>query len=196
MVFDTAVDPMTRFLEWFEEAKRANIPLADAMALATATRAGRPSLRWVLFKGVSNGGISFYTNYESRKSRELAENPWAAASFHWEPLQYQVRFEGCVEKVSTQESDSYWATRPRASQLSAATSPQSQVIKNYSDLEARVSDLEKKLHGRDVPRPENWGGFCLIPQSIEFWIGKHHRLHERVRFERDGTSWQTVRLAP
>ena len=180
-------DPLERFRRWFSEAG------SDVVALATATAAGAPSARMVLLKGADERGFTFFTNYESRKGRELAENPRAALLFHWPGR--QVRIEGDVERVGAEESDAYWAGRPRGAQLAAATSRQSDPIESREALEAEVSALDAHVTG-DVPRPAHWGGYRLVPESYEFWQHRDDRMHDRLRFRREGSGWRAERLSP
>jgi pyridoxamine 5'-phosphate oxidase len=192
-----AADPFTQFARWFTDAEQAELPLYNAMTLATASRAGKPSARMVLLKGVDASGFIFYTNYEGRKARELEENPFAALVFYWQPLSRQVRVEGAVEKVASGESDRYFATRPRGHQLEANASAQSQVIKDRQFLEEQFELFAQRFAGQEVPRPAHWGGYRLIPDTIEFWQEGEHRLHDRLRYRRsDNNQWLTERLAP
>ncbi|MDQ3890209.1 MAG: pyridoxamine 5'-phosphate oxidase [Actinomycetota bacterium] len=189
-------DPIARFTVWFREAGESGIALAEAMTLATATAAGAPSARTVLLKGVDERGFVFYTNYESRKGRELAENPRAALVFHWSALGRQVRVEGRVARVSAAESDSYFVTRPRESRLAAWASRQSEAVESRQAIEARFSELEARFRDREVPRPSFWGGYRLLPETIEFWQHGENRLHDRFRYRRSGRAWTVDRLAP
>jgi pyridoxamine 5'-phosphate oxidase len=192
-------DPLREFQNWFDEAAGAGVPEPDAMILATATPDGMPSSRVVLLKGVDARGFRFFTHYESRKARELAANPNAALLFYWFPIHKQVRIEGKIEKLSAAESDEYFASRPRGSQLGAWASPQSQPIPDRANLETRVAELERKYAGKPVPRPPNWGGYRLVPERIEFWTRGENRLHDRLSYARKGgagASWTVVRLAP
>lgn len=189
-------DPIAKFAEWHAEAVAAQTPFADAMALATASPQGRPSVRIVLYKGIDRGGICFFTNYESRKARELELNPRAALVFFWASLNRQVRLEGSVERLGPSESDAYFQTRARESQLGAWASPQSRPIADRQELDARFAEVEREYSGRRVPRPEFWGGYRLVPESVEFWVGQEHRLHDRYLYEREGASWRVARLAP
>jgi pyridoxamine 5'-phosphate oxidase len=171
-------------------------PLPDAVALATSTRAGHPSLRMVLLKGFDARGFVFYTNYRSRKGRELARNARASLMFYWGELERQVRVDGRIEKVTARESDEYFATRPRGSQLSAWASPQSEPVANRGALERRYAAYARKYPGA-VPRPPHWGGYRLVPEAIEFWQGCNDRLHDRVVYRRDARGrWTIGRLAP
>ncbi len=189
-------EPMALFRRWFEEAVRAELTDPNAMILATADAAGRPSARVMLLKDFDEEGFVFYTNYESRKGRELTENPRAALVFWWAELMRQVRIEGAVEKVAAEVSDAYFQTRPRESQLGAWASPQSQVIPNREILERRVAELAQQYDGREVPRPSYWGGYRVVPEVVEFWQGRPGRLHDRLRYRRTDRGWVRERLAP
>ncbi|MDQ7028382.1 MAG: pyridoxamine 5'-phosphate oxidase [Ardenticatenia bacterium] len=194
---DLAANPFEQFRRWFAEAQVAELPEPNAMTLSTASRDGRPSGRMVLLKEVDERGFVFYTNYESRKGHELAKNPWAALTFWWPHMARQVRVEGRVEKVSPAESDAYFRTRPRGSQIGAWASPQSAVLSSRAELEARYRDFEARFAKRDVPRPPHWGGYRLIPDAFEFWQGRLNRLHDRFRYRRgSGGTWVIERLAP
>ena len=195
-VSPTGGDPIAHFTEWFREAGEAGIPLAEAMTLATATAAGAPSARTVLLKGVDERGFLFYTNYESRKGRELADNPRGALVFHWSALGRQVRVEGRVARVSPAESDSYFMTRPRESRLAAWASPQSEVVESREAIDERFSELEGRFRDEEVRRPPFWGGYLLSPETIEFWQHGENRLHDRFRYRRLGDAWAVDRLAP
>ncbi len=184
------------FVRWFREARRAGTPLPEAMALATADARGRPSARMVLLRGVERRGFVFYTNYESRKGRELAENPWAAFAFHWPLIHKQVRGEGRVERVSRRESARYFASRPRDSRLSAWASPQSTEILDRPFLEGELARAKARFAGKEVPCPPFWGGFRIVLDTVEFWQERPHRLHDRLLFERKGGGWIQHRLAP
>ena len=190
-------NPINQFQRWFEHAKAAAIPLAEAMTLATSTLDGRPSARMVLLKQVDEDGFVFYTNYRSRKARELGTNPFAALVFYWQKLDYQVRVEGPVTRVSVEESDEYFATRPRDSQFGAHASPQSEVVTDRMFLEKLYADVEGKYRDGTVDRPEYWGGYRVRPERIEFWKSRSGRLHDRLLYElqSDGT-WLRTRLAP
>jgi pyridoxamine 5'-phosphate oxidase len=189
-------DPFAIFSAWYDDAVRSGAAFADAMTLATATRDGRPSARIVLYKGLSAGGLFFVTNYESRKARELAENPEAAVVFFWPALGRQVRIVGRVERASRQESDEYFKSRPRESQLGAWVSPQSQPVASRAELEQRFRDLERRFAGQPIERPEFWGGYRLVPQKFEFWLSREHRLHDRFSYELIADGWRCARLAP
>jgi pyridoxamine 5'-phosphate oxidase len=188
-------DPLERFREWYGHAKAAGVIEPEDMALATATPGGAPSVRFVLLKEVDARGVVFYTNYESRKGRELAENPRAALAVLWHPLYRQVRFEGPVERLSAEESDAYFATRARGSRLGAWASRQSAEIPDRETLDAALADAAARYPG-DIPRPPYWGGFLLRPDVVEFWQGRPDRLHDREEFRRDGDGWRSRRLSP
>ena len=193
---DVDLNPFVQFQQWFQQAIKAELPEPNAMALATAAPDGKPSARMVLLKGFDERGFVFYTNYEGRKSVELAANPQAAVLFFWVELERQVRIEGTVEKTSKQESDEYFKTRPLESRLSAWASRQSSIIPSRSFLEQKMSDLEHRYANREIPLPPFWGGFRLQPQVFEFWQGRENRLHDRVRYMLQGGVWQIERLSP
>jgi pyridoxamine 5'-phosphate oxidase len=189
-------DPITQFQIWLNDAFTAKLPLAEAMTLATATLDGKPSARMVLLKQVDHDGFVFYTNYNSAKARQLDANPHAALVFYWAQLDRQVRVEGTVSKTSAAESQAYFSTRPRESQIGAWASEQSDVIASRAVLEERAIELEKKYGDREIDRPEHWGGYRLKPERIEFWKSRIGRLHDRILYQRDGDSWAITRLAP
>jgi pyridoxamine 5'-phosphate oxidase len=189
-------DPFRQFSAWFAEAQAAGVPFPDTMALATASVEGRPSVRMVLLKGADERGFGFYTNRDSRKGRELAGNPYAALVVYWQGLGRQVRAEGRVEPVGFDESAAYWRTRPRASQLSAWASAQSEPVAGRGELEAAVAELADDFAGEDVPLPPHWGGYRVVPEAIELWEHRADRLHDRVLYTRDGDGWRMQRLAP
>src|SRR5262245_12551432 len=191
-----ADDPLARFDRWYAQARRADIVQPDAMTLATADARGRPSARMVLLKGAGPDGFVFYTNGLSRKGRELRANPRAALVFHWDRLGKQVRIDGRVIPVSDAEADQYWATRPRASQLAALASSQSAPITNRERLVARWRGLRQRYRGRPVPRPRHWTGYRVVPDTIEFWTHREHRLHDRELFTRTRNGWKRTRLQP
>ena len=193
---DLDPDPIRQFQRWFEEATLAEIPEPNAMALATASPDGRPSVRIVLLRGYDERGFTFFTNYESRKGRELESNPRAALVFHWPDLERQVRIEGAVEHASAEESDVYFQSRPAGSRLGAWASRQSEVIADRADLEARTRELERQYSDGLIPRPEHWGGYRVVPDVIEFWQGRPSRLHDRLRYSRQGSRWLIERLSP
>jgi pyridoxamine 5'-phosphate oxidase len=194
---DVDLDPFVQFESWFAEAGAAGIRMPEAGTLATATPDGTPSARLVLLKGFDANGFRFFTNYESRKGRELAENPRAALVFYWDPLGRQVRVEGPVERTSREESDAYFATRPRGAKLSARASSQSEVVPHREALEDRVAELGAEFPDDAVPRPPHWGGYRLVPETIELWQHRDDRLHDRLRYRRGpDQSWVIERLAP
>ncbi len=194
---DVLPDPMAQFAVWFQEALSSQLIEPNAMTLATAAANGRPSARTVLLKGFDKQGFVFYTNYESRKGQELAENPQAALLFTWLDLERQIRIEGKVEKVSSEESLTYFQSRPKASQIGAWASPQSRVIESREVLEKRMEDLiRENAQAEKLPLPPFWGGYRLVPEIIEFWQGRESRLHDRICYTQSGESWEVKRLAP
>jgi pyridoxamine 5'-phosphate oxidase len=192
---DLDPDPVRQVQRWIADARAAGIELPEAMTLATATRDGSPSARMVLLKDATEEGLTFFTNYESRKGGELAENPRAAIVLYWHPLGRQVRVEGSVERLPPPASDAYFASRPFGSRLSAAVSPQSAVVESREELEAAAEALGREV-GEDVPRPESWGGYLLVPSVWEFWQHRVDRLHDRFRYRPGETGWVVERLAP
>lgn len=189
-------DPLAQFALWLEEAVAADVLEPNAMSLATSTFDGRPSSRIVLLKGLEHGGFIFFSNYESRKAKEILKNPYSAAVFMWNELERQVRIEGKIHKISTEESDKYFQSRPEKSKLGAWASPQSQVIPNRKYLEDLMSDFEEEFSGKPITRPTNWGGYILVPEMIEFWQGRQNRLHDRILYTEENTKWKIERLAP
>ena len=192
---DAAADPFDQFARWFDEAVKAAVPEPNAMTLATVDAAGQPSARIVLLKGVDARGFVFYSNYQSRKGRELAERPRAARLFFWVELERQVRIEGIAERVAASESDAYFAERPRGSQISAWASPQSAPVADRTWLEVQVAAITARFAGA-VARPPHWGGFRVVPSRFEFWQGRESRLHDRLVWSRQGERWAIQRLAP
>ena len=190
-------DPIKQFGTWFEEAQQADVPERNAMTLATATTDGRPSARIVLLKGYSDAGFVFFTNYLSRKGKEINKNPVGALTFFWPSLERQIRIEGVLEKVSKEESERYFHSRPKNSQVGAVVSPQSQEIPGRDFLEKKWEELAIGYEGKEVPKPSFWGGYILKPRLIEFWQGRPNRLHDRILYKKmDNKNWKTVRLAP
>ena len=193
---DLDPDPLRQFQIWFEEARDAGIEVPESMALATAGPDGRPSVRMVLLKGADELGFAFHTNYESRKGAELAGNPQAALLLYWQPLGRQVRVEGSVERLPSEESDDYFQSRPLGSRLAAWASPQSRPLASREELEQLYAEAAARFPGESVPRPHHWGGFRLAPEAYEFWQHAENRLHDRIRYEPHGDAWKRVRLAP
>jgi pyridoxamine 5'-phosphate oxidase len=191
-------DPLEVLNTWHARAVERGDPTPDAMTLATATRDGRPSARIVLFKGVLRGAVFFVTNYQSRKARELDDNPRAALVFHFARVEQQVRIEGRVERASAAESEAYFRSRPRGSQLGAWASPQSRTIASRAELDLQAQQAEARFEGRDVTRPEHWGGYLIFPDSVELWLGRPDRLHDRFLYRPSGDrdAWRVERLAP
>ena len=191
----SSANPITEFLSAIERAERRQVDTAP-VALATADASGQPSVRMVLLRGVDERGFVFHTNYESRKARELDENPRAALCVHWHSLEEQIRIEGRVERLGDDESDAYFRSRPRGSQLGAWASRQSAPLASRETLEQEYREVERRFAGRDVPRPPFWGGYRLVPNQIEFWFGRPDRLHDRLLYVRDGDAWKIERLYP
>lgn len=202
-------DPIVQFEKWYEQARPrgwrriwtllnpvAALHQPDAMTLATATTDGAPSARMVLFKGLLNGEFTFYTNYESRKGRELAVNPRAALVFHWGSPERQVRVEGKVARLSYEASQAYWKTRPRGSQLSGAASKQSVALEGREAIERQIRDLAERYRGSEIPCPKDWGGYAVTPHAIEFWEARINRIHDRMLYTRSTDTWRMARLAP
>ncbi len=193
---DVAADPLEQFRKWFDEALHADVTDVNAMALATATPQGVPSVRMVLLKGFDARGFVFFTNYESRKGTEIAANPRAALLFYWPDLERQVRVEGVLERVSAEESLEYFRSRPRESQISASISRQSSAVKHRHDLDEAYRQFDEHYHNVEIPLPSFWGGYRLRPAVLEFWQGRPSRLHDRIRYRQEGASWLIERLAP
>ena len=190
-------DPIKQFAGWFKEAEQAELPMPNAMTLATANKQGKPSSRIVLLKEVDARGFLFFTNYEGRKAQELHENPFASLVFYWLPLSRQIRVEGAVELLEGHESDQYFASRPRGHQIEAHASQQSQAIKDRTFLDNQFKAIEMKFAGQVVPRPQNWGGYRVIPELLEFWQEGENRLHDRLRYRQDKDGrWVIDRLSP
>jgi pyridoxamine 5'-phosphate oxidase len=193
---DLDPDPIVQFHEWFQKVIDADLHEPNAMILATATAEGKPSARTVLLKGYDERGFVFYTNYEGRKAKEIEANPTCALLFYWGELERQVRIEGRASSLSGEESDAYFAGRPRGSRLGAWASEQSRPVEDRSVLEERVRALEAEYDGREIPRPPFWGGYRVEPQEIEFWQGRENRLHDRLVYRREDGAWRIERLQP
>jgi pyridoxamine 5'-phosphate oxidase len=188
--------PFKQFSRWLDEASRAGLIEPNAMALATADSTGQPSVRMVLLKTFDERGMVFFTNYESRKGRELADNPRGALLFYWDALERQVRIEGAIERTKESESDDYFATRPRGARLGAHASRQSEVIRDRAALEKTYEKLDAEFKDKEVPRPDFWGGYRLVPHYFEFWQGRENKLHDRISYTLAGKSWHLARLSP
>jgi pyridoxamine 5'-phosphate oxidase len=194
---DARPDPIEQFRAWLDDALRSQLPEPNAMTLATAAPDGRPSARIVLLRGVDQRGFAFFTNRNSRKGGEMQANPWASLVFYWSELERQVRVEGPIERVDDAESDAYFASRPRGSQLAAWASDQSELLANRSVLEERFRDASARFEGGPVPRPLYWGGYRVVPESLEFWQGRPSRMHDRLRYVRRAAGgWDLRRLSP
>jgi pyridoxamine 5'-phosphate oxidase len=193
---DCDPDPLVEFRGWFAGAVAAQLPTVNAMTLATVDERGRPAARVVLLKEVDDRGFVFFTNYDSRKGRDLAVHPFAALVVFWDPLHRQVRIEGAIEKVAPADSDAYFATRPRGSQIGAIASPQSRPIASRQALKQLVAEVERAIGDAPPPRPDHWGGYRVVPEMMEFWQGQPSRLHDRVRYRRERERWVVDRLAP
>ncbi|MDZ4712916.1 MAG: pyridoxamine 5'-phosphate oxidase [bacterium] len=193
---DVSGDPFDQFERWFSEKVSSGDPESNAMFIATATKDGKPSLRTVLLKNFDSNGFTFYTNYSSRKGKELEENPFASILFFWKESERQIRIEGIAEKVSRQESDEYFHKRPFESQLAALCSDQSNVIENREVIEKRFTELKKQYENKTIPLPDDWGGYRLIPDKFEFWQGRQNRMHDRIAYTKINSEWKIERLAP
>lgn len=193
---DALPDPLAQFSRWMHDAESAGLVEPTAMTLATVNARGQPSARMVLFKGLHEGAFTFYTNYKSRKGLELSHQPNVALLFWWDQPQRQVRIEGRAQRLTKEMSERYFHSRPRLSQLSALTSRQSQVVATRAELDARLAANSERLIGQDVPHPEFWGGFAVKPELLEFWQGRRDRLHDRLLYRRDKSTWRIERLEP
>jgi pyridoxamine 5'-phosphate oxidase len=196
MSFDFKKDPFENFLELLKEAQLKGVPDHNAMALATVSEDSKPSVRIVLYKGLIRGGFSFYTNYDGRKGKELEKNPAVASTFFWSHLDRQIRVEGVVEKLTSEESDAYFASRARLSQIGAWSSNQSEKIPSFASFQEKIDQIEKKFHGQTIPRPPHWGGYRIIPSEIEFWFGRTGRLHERYVYQKQIDGWDRFLRSP
>lgn len=192
---DLSGDPIAQFASWWERAE-AEVPLPDAICLATVDESGVPDARMVLLKGFDRDGFRFHTNYESAKGEQLAATGWAAIVVYWRELDRQVRVRGPVERLSARESDAYFATRPHERRVGAWASPQSRVLADRAELDRRVREVEERFAGEEIPRPEHWGGYILRPEAVEFWQGQVRRLHDRFLYTREGEGWRIERLGP
>jgi len=189
-------NPFKQFDIWFEEAKKIGLKDPNAMNVASSSKDGIPSSRMVLLKSHDENGFVFYTNYTSRKSKEIIDNPHVALNFFWDALERQVRVEGKIEKIDSKISDEYFSSRSRLSQLGAHASEQSQVIQSYDIITNKLKELEKEFDGKEIPRPNHWGGFIIVPESIEFWQGHEGRIHDRLKFYKVDQQWKINRLSP
>lgn len=193
---DVQPNAIDQFSIWWDEALKAQIEEVNAMALCTTRPDGRPSARIVLLKGFDHAGFVFYTNYESEKGKHLSGNPFASIVFFWKELERQVRIEGVCEKVADDESDAYFRSRPLGSRIGAWVSPQSRTISGRNELEQRTEEIQQRFNLCDVPRPPHWGGYRVVPETIEFWQGRSNRLHDRILYTKKGNNWEITRLAP
>ncbi len=194
---DVASNPIDQFKKWFEEAMNSEVYVSNAMSLGTADKSGQPSVRIVLLKGIDEKGFKFFTNYESSKGQQLMDNPKAAATLFWPELERQIRIEGTIEKLTHEESEKYFHSRPIGSQIGAWSSPQSQKIESRGELEDKEALFKEKFDGMEkIPKPDHWGGYSIVPNRIEFWQGRENRLHDRILYELKQGSWVTSRLAP
>ncbi len=190
------MDPIKQFRHWFKEAELAGVKEPNTMTLATVNKQGQPTIRVMLMKEITDQGLVFYTNFKSRKGREIDEHPKVALNFYWQDLERQVRFDGALTKIPDEESNQYFHTRPRGSQLGAWISQQSEVISSREYLEEQLKVCESRYQGQDIPRPPHWGGYHLMPTRVEFWQGGPHRLHDRIQYSLSDEKWDLLRLAP
>lgn len=193
---ETGDDPLLFFKKWFEEAQQAEITEVNVMSLATTDESGMPHVRIVLLKGMDQGSFLFFSNYQSSKGKQIADQDQVALLFFWKEMERQVRIEGKAEKLSPEDSDRYFNSRPRDSRISAMASPQSQIIEDRRFLEERVNKLQEKYKSGEIPRPDQWGGYRVVPHYMEFWQGRSNRLHDRIVFEKTEENWKKYRLAP
>ena len=193
---DVAADPFIQFDKWWHEATNSHIDEVNAMTLATATKEGKPSARIVLLKGYDKDGFIFFTNYNSAKGKEIAENPFATLVLFWKELERQIRIDGTIEKIAATDSDAYFHSRPAGSRIGAWASPQSSVIENRKVIENNFLKYEEQFGTSNIPRPEHWGGYIVKPVSIEFWQGRSSRLHDRIHYKKENDNWKIERLAP
>jgi pyridoxamine 5'-phosphate oxidase len=189
-------DPMAQFKQWYREAESAGVPEPNTMTLATVSQQGQPTIRVVLLKEITPNGLIFFTNFKSRKGREMEQHPKAALNFYWQLMERQVRVDGSISKVSDSKSDEYFSTRPRGSQLGAWVSEQSKTIPSRDYLEEQLKQFQARFEDKDIPRPPHWGGYLLTPEQVEFWQGGEDRLHDRIQYTMNQDLWERCRLAP
>jgi len=193
---DLLESPTDMFRDWFEKVENLDNIEVNAMTLATSSKKGKPSSRIVLLKGYDEKGFVFYTNYNSKKGKEIEQNPYGSLTFHWNQLERQIRIRGKIRKISRAQSEKYFNSRPRLSQVSVLASKQSDVLRNRTELEERFIEIETKYEGKEIPCPDYWGGYCLEHRKVEFWQGRRDRMHDRFVYTKHGTTWQTDRLSP
>tara|TARA_B110000438_G_C15765138_1_gene629203 strand:+ start:177 stop:815 length:639 start_codon:yes stop_codon:yes gene_type:complete len=193
---DLLESPTEMFRDWFEKVENLDNIEVNAMTLATSSKIGEPSSRIVLLKGYDEKGFVFYTNYNSEKGKQIEQNPYGSLTFHWNQLERQIRIRGKIRKISRAQSEKYFNSRPRLSQVSVLASKQSDVLTNRMELEERFIEIEKKYEGKEIPCPDYWGGYCLEHRKVEFWQGRRDRMHDRFAYTKHGTTWQTERLSP
>ena len=193
---DLLESPTDMFRDWFEKVENLDNIEVNAMTLATSSKKGKPSSRIVLLKGYDEKGFVFYTNYNSKKGNEIEQNPYGSLTFHWNQLERQIRIRGKIRKISRAQSEKYFNSRPRLSQVSVLASKQSDVLRNRTELEERFIEIETKYEGKEIPCPDYWGGYCLEHRKVEFWQGRRDRMHDRFVYTKHGTTWQTDRLSP
>ena len=193
---DVFADPMQQFEKWWQEAIESKIEEVNAMTLATSTAEGKPSARIVLLKGIDRNGFIFFTNYHSHKGNQIEENPFVSLVFFWKELERQVRVEGSISKVTAEESDAYFSSRPEGSRIGAWASPQSRIIASREVMEENVTELEKSFANKEIDRPPHWGGYIVMPNLLEFWQGRNSRLHDRIQYTYKDEAWKIERLAP